>query len=226
MAPKPVSVRSNDGEASERSPLLPPSTVEAAEPVPELRPRRWSSILALIFLSAIFIGILAAAFIAPAAAERYAHSSVILDLDNISVDSVTDSGVRVRVTSKVHIDASRVSNPLLRTLGRAGARVVRKVHVDPEVVNVYVPDYEGRLMGKARVPPMTVDIRDGKTTRLDVVADAEPGELEAVMMVVDRAVKGGLEELRVRGEARVRLRTTFFEIGTRDVSSEVVLKGE
>jgi hypothetical protein len=228
MASKPPSVRSSRSshhEASESSPLIPrPSTGESTRST-QSRARRWASLVALVALCSAVIAVLAVGFIAPAAAERYAHSSVVLDLGDISVDSFTDKGVRVHLTSEVHIDASRVYNPFLRTLGRFGARLVRKVHVEPSRVHLYLPDYEGKLLGSAEIPALTVDVRNGHTTSLDIYSNAEPGSLDAIVLLTNKVLAGELDELRVLGKANVHVKTGIFGLGTRTVSSEVVLKG-
>lgn len=171
------------------------------------------------------IAVLAIGFIAPAAAERYAHSSVVLDLENISVDSFTSKGVRVHLASEVHIDASRVYNPFLRSLGRFGARLVRKVHVDPSKVHLYLPDYGDKLLGSAEIPPLTIDVRNGHTTSLDIYSNAEPGSMDAIMLLAQEALAGELKELRVLGKANVHVKSGIFGLGTRTVSTEVVVKG-
>lgn len=226
MVSKPSSVRSarssHEVEASESSPLIPRENAPAPQPSAA---RRWSSLIALTALCSGVVAVLAFGFIAPAAAERYAHRSVALDLENISVDSFTETGVRVRLTSKVRIDASHVQNPFLRTLGRAGARIVRKVHVDPSQLNVYLPDYDGKLLGTAEIPGLTVDIRNGHTTSLDIISDAEPGSMDAIMLLLNKSLLGDLKELKVLGKAKVHLKTGIFGLGSKVVSSEVLLKG-
>src|SRR5205085_1651287 len=108
----------------------------------------------VLFLCASVIAILSVGFFTPAAASQYAKEALVLDVTSLSVDSLTDHGVRVRIQATVKVDAERVTSSAVRSLGRTGTWMVRNVSTGVTKINVYLPDYAGGLLGTATAPPM------------------------------------------------------------------------
>ena len=75
----------------------------------------------------------------------------------LALDSMTDTGVRVKVEGDFKMDASRVQKGSVRNLGRFGTWIGREVKSEPTEVDVYVPAYDDILIGTAKVPGIKVN---------------------------------------------------------------------
>lgn len=187
--------------------------------------RRWPSIIALTVLTVVLIVILGLGFAAPEVAEQYAKEAMVFEPTDLSIDSFTSSGVRARIQGDFRMDASRVRKKPVRDLGRAGTWIARAVESKPTKVEVYLPEYGNVLLGSAEVPPITVDIRNGHTTHLDFVSDLTAGDLSGIRRTANDWLDGRLGQLRVRGNAKVSIKSGLFNLGTQTLSEEVVFKG-
>lgn len=184
-----------------------------------------SFVALVLFLCASLITILLVGFFAPAAASKYAKEALVLDVTSLSVDSLTDHGVRVRIQATIKVDAKRVTSSAVRSLGRAGTWMVRNVSTDVAKINVYLPDYAGGLLGTATAPPMVIRVRNGQTTELDFVSDVELGSREVIRNLANDYLTGRLGRVRVLGVADLSLRSGLLNFGAQKISEEVAFEG-
>ncbi|CRK39892.1 hypothetical protein BN1723_018740, partial [Verticillium longisporum] len=85
---------------------------------------------------------------------EYAKEAAVLEPTNLSLESITSDGVKARIQANFRLDGSRVKDDSSRRLGRFATWVVRKLGTEETKVNVYLPEYEGTLLGSAVVPPL------------------------------------------------------------------------
>lgn len=227
--------------ASESDPLLP-----NAEPLPTYsasppsstggipasgtlrrgQQERWATVSALTLLCACVLSVIGVAFLAPAAAEHYAQEAVSVDLTSISLHSFTSKGIRVHVKANVGVDAKKVGNWAVRTLGRFGSSVVRSVNVHEFELRVHLPEYENMVLGTAQVPAMTVDVRNGHTTALEFLSDTKPGSFTVVKSLVKDYLSGTLKSLRVVGEVDLKFGKGFLTLGPDHMIREFILNNQ
>ncbi|KAL7269121.1 hypothetical protein RUND412_008231 [Rhizina undulata] len=214
---------------SERTPLLPTRSHVLAggrnarsEKAP--RRRKWSTILALCALVAAVCWVLVICFLAPAAAETYAKEAMIFDVSSLSVESFTDNGAEVRVQVTVGVDATRVQNGVVRVLGRSATWIARKVNTADSTLHIYLSDCDNALLGTAKIPGMVIDTRDGKSTRMDFVAEVRPGSLDGIRRLANDYMNGMLEELSLVGETVVGLKSGVVSLGNFKISQGFVFK--
>ncbi|KAL8724781.1 MAG: hypothetical protein Q9166_007759 [cf. Caloplaca sp. 2 TL-2023] len=188
------------------------------------KPRRWPTIIALTMLTVILLAILGLGFAAPEVAEQYAKEAMVFEPTDLSIDSLTSSGVRVRIRGEFRMDASRVHTKTVRDLGLAGTWIARAVESKTTEVNVFLPEYGDVLLGSALVPAIVVDIRNGHTTHLDFIIDVTAGDLGGIRRVANDWLDGRLDQLRVRGNADVSIKSGIFSLGTRSLSDSIVFK--
>lgn len=188
-------------------------------------PRRWSSMIALVLLCISAVGILSLGFFAPAAAAKYVKEAITLDVSSLSVESFTDCGIRARVQATVAVDASRVRNSAIRTFGRVGTWLARKVTVKDPKVYVYLLGYGGSLLGTATAPSMVIDIRNGRTTPIDFISEVETGPLDVIQRLANDYINGRLKLVRMRGEADIPLKSGLLSLGTRRIFEEMAFEG-
>lgn len=188
--------------------------------------RRWPTVVALSLLGLIIITILGLGFAAPAVVEEYSKQAMVFEPTDLSIDSITSSGVRARIQGDFTMDASRVHKKPVRDLGRAGTWIAKAVESKPSNVEVYLPELGNVLLGTASVPRIVVDVRNGHTTHIDFITDLEPGDIEGIRRVAKDWVDSRLDQLRVRGQAKVDLKSGLFNLGTRSVSETMLFKGQ
>ncbi|KAF2198402.1 hypothetical protein GQ43DRAFT_378707 [Delitschia confertaspora ATCC 74209] len=225
------SVHGDDDEAmahsTQTTPLLrlsSPSSVPSNKKTSLLR-KRWPSILALIILCSVFVTILFG-FLATEEVEDYAKQAAGFKPTRLSLDSLTDTGVRVKVEGEFSMDASKVEKGSVRNIGRLGTWIARKVRAGATEVNVYVPEYGNMLLGTAKIPSITVDIRNGHRTEISFLSDLTPGSLEGIRNIANDWLEGRLRELRLKGKADVFLRSGLIGLGKQAVEHAVVLEGD
>jgi hypothetical protein len=182
-------------------------------------------LIALVLLCASVLVVLSVGFLAPAAAAKYAKEALVLDVTSLSVDSFTDRGVRVRIQATVKVEAGRVTNNPVRSLGRAGTWMVHEVSTDVTKVNVYLPDYGDGLLGTATAPSMVIGVRNGQITELNFVSDVELGSREVIRSIANDYLTGRLGRVRVVGVADLSLRSGPLSFGTQKISEEVAFEG-
>ncbi|KAH9223546.1 hypothetical protein DL95DRAFT_98253 [Leptodontidium sp. 2 PMI_412] len=187
--------------------------------------RRWPTFVAIASLGFLAVVIILGAFFAPAVVEEYAKEALVIEPTNLSIDSFTASGVRARVQANFRMDATRVANKNVRNIGRFGTWIARKVESQSSTVEVYLPEYGNILLGTAAVPPIVVDIRNGRVTAIDFLTDLEPGNIEGIRQVANDWLEGRLGEIRVLGKANVGLKSGLFPLGTQSISESLVFEG-
>ncbi|KAF2431869.1 hypothetical protein EJ08DRAFT_631531 [Tothia fuscella] len=188
--------------------------------------RRWPSILALVFLCGFTITIMLLGFFVPEVMEEYAMQAKEFELTSISLPSYTSTGARARVQGIFQMDASKVKKKSVRDLGRFGTWIARKVRSDASTVQVSLPEYGGTILGTADIPPVVVDIRNGRKTYIDFLADIRPGDVDGIRKLADDYIEGRLGQLRVEGNAAVKIRSGLISLGTQIVSQSMIFAGE
>ncbi|KAG0652027.1 hypothetical protein D0Z07_1013 [Hyphodiscus hymeniophilus] len=187
--------------------------------------RRWPTVAAIIVLGVVAIGIIIAAFFAPAIVEEYAKESLVIEPTNLSIHNFTSTGVVARVQANFRMDASRVKNNAVRNLGRFGTWMAREVESKESRVEVYLPEYDNVLIGTADVPPIVVNIRNGHTTGIDFLTALEPGDVDGIRRVANDWLEGRLDQVRVMGKADVGLKSGLFSLGSQTITESLVFEG-
>ncbi|EGY19940.1 hypothetical protein VD0002_g5126 [Verticillium dahliae] len=185
----------------------------------------WPSIVAILMLVIVAGVVLLLAFFLPAAVEEYAKEAAVLEPTNLSLESITSDGVKARIQANFRLDGSRVKDDSSRRLGRFATWVVRKLGTDETKVNVYLPEYEGTLLGSAVVPPLVINIVDGHTTAIDFIADLAPGDAEAYRTIANNWLEGKLDKLKVLGKADIHLKSGIIPLGTHPIVETMVFEG-
>lgn len=241
-----MSSRPSSPPASERTPLLsthdassePPSihgngngtiadpieTRYPDAPLKDKRRSRWPSAVALGALCLLVV-IACFGFAIPSVAQEYATKALVFEPDTLSIDSITSFGVRARIQGDVWLDASRVRRKTVRDLGRFATWVAREVESGESRVQVYLPGYDGVLIGTATVPPVKIGVRNKWYNHLDVLADLEPGDVGGIRAVADDFLAGRLKDLDFRAVARVPLKSGILGLGTQRIEKMMRLQG-
>lgn len=188
--------------------------------------RRWPTIAAVTVLGVIVIGIIMAAFFAPAVVEEYAKESLVIEPTNLSIHNFTSTGVVARIQANFKMDASRVKNNAVRNVGSFGTWMAREVETKESRVEVYLPEYDNILIGTADIPRIVVDIRNGHTTAIDFLAPLEPGDVDGIRRVANDWLEGRLDQVRVMGKANVGLKSGLFSLGSQTISESLVFEGQ
>ena len=188
--------------------------------------RRWSTIFAITLLCLTVVTILGLGFAAPAVVEEYARESVEFKPTSLSIDSFTSNGVKARIQGDFTLDASKVKKKSVRDIGRAGTWIASKVEAKHSKVQVVLPEYGNLLLGTADIPSVVVDVRDGHVTHIDIVADLNAGDSEAIIRMGRDWVDGRLDRLRVHGQANVRLQSGIFSFGTQSITEYLEFKSK
>ncbi|RDL37769.1 Uncharacterized protein BP5553_05202 [Venustampulla echinocandica] len=188
--------------------------------------RRWPAVVFAALLATIIIAITLGAFFAPGAVEEYAKEALVIEPTNLSIDSITSTGVNARIQASFRMDASRVANEHIRNIGRFGTWIAHKVETQEAKVEVYLPEYGNLLIGTATVPRVVVNIRNGETTLIDFIAALEPGNIEGIRQVANDWLEGRLGTLRVLGKTNVGLKTGLIPLGTQTISESLMLEGD
>lgn len=188
--------------------------------------RRWPTYVAMSVLALLAIGIITGAFFVPAAVEEYAKQSLVIEPTNLSIHNFTSTGVTARVQAKFKMDGSRVHNDAVRKFGRFSTWVAREVETKPSTVEVYLPEYGNVLLGKASIPRIAVDVRDGHDTFLDFLAVLEPGSAEDIRRLSNDFLEGRLDKVRIMGKAHVDLKSGIFPLGTQTIVESMMFEGQ
>ncbi|KAH0442175.1 hypothetical protein CcaCcLH18_01613 [Colletotrichum camelliae] len=178
----------------------------------------WASIISIVVLATLAVCIMLVAFFVPAAVEEYAKQAAVVEPTNLSLESITTNGVRARVQANFKLDGSRVQDPTSRRIGKFTTWIVRALGTEQTKVGVYLPEYNDVLLGTAVVPPLSISIVDGQTTKVDFVAELSPGDAEAYRKVANEWLDGKLDQLKVLGKADIPLKSGILPLGTHAVS--------
>ena len=144
---------------------------------------------------------------------------------NISLAGLTDHGAKVHVEGDFTMDASRVKKQSVRNLGRFGTWIAREVESGPMDVDVYLPEYGNVLIGTAQVPGVKLNIRNGHTTHVALIATLLPGSPDGIRNVANDFIDGRLGQIRVKAKAAVPLKSGLINIGKQIVEQSMVFQG-
>ncbi|KAF2809599.1 uncharacterized protein BDZ99DRAFT_388718 [Mytilinidion resinicola] len=164
-------------------------------------------------------------FFAPAAVEEYATQAVDFKPTKLSLDSLTKTGVRVQVEGDFKLDASKVKKKSTRDIGKFGTWIAKEVESGPSDVEVYLPEYGNILVGTARIPGIKVNIRNGHTTHVSFFANLVPGSFDGIRNIANDWMEGRLGQLRVKGKARVPLKSGIFHLGDQIIEESMLFEG-
>jgi hypothetical protein len=187
---------------------------------------RWPSIIAGILLAVLVVLVLVGGFVMPGAVKQYAEGAAVVEPKALSVESITNDGVRARIQASFRLDGSRVGDENARRIGRFTTGIMRKLETGETKVDVSLPSYDNSLLGSAVIPPITVDIRDGHSTDIDIVTDLIPGDAEYLKRIANHWLEGKLDQLKVTGAAKINVRSGIFPLGTHDVVESMVFEGQ
>lgn len=187
---------------------------------------RWPSIIAIILLAITVIVVMILGFLVPPALKQYAENAAVLEPTGLSIESITNEGVRARIQANFRVDGSRVKDVNSRRIGNFIASIMRKIESDHTTVAVHMPGYENALIGSADVPPLTVNIMNGHSTDLDFVTDLQPGDAETLTRLANDWLVGKLSEVKLTGSTAIRLKSGVFPLGTHDLVESLVVEGQ
>jgi hypothetical protein len=186
---------------------------------------RWPSIIAMIILAILSSAIIVVAFFVPAAAEEYAKQAIVIEPTNLALESITADGVRARIQANFRLDSQRVENKHVRRVGQVTTWLVGELGTAETKVNVYLPEYNNMLLGTAGLPPLSVNIMDGRNNAVDFVADLIPGSAEGIRSVANDFLDGKVDVLRLRGKTQIQLKAAgFIPLGTHSISESLSLE--
>lgn len=192
---------------------------------PNKKRRAWPIVIAATVLTLIFITILGLGFAAPAVIEEYAKEAIEFEPTDLTIESITASGVKARIRGDFTLDASRVKKKPVRDLGRFGTWLAKGVETTHSEVRVFLPEFGNVLLGVADVPPIVFDIRNGHTTHIDSLTDLVAGDIDGIRHIASDWLDGRLEQLRVLGVADVGIKSGLWPLGTKHVSQSLTFKG-
>jgi hypothetical protein len=186
--------------------------------------RRWPSLVALLILCVIAILIMVFGFFTPRVVEEYAMQASTFEPTRLSIDSITDSGVKARVQGDFYMDASKVNNTAVRNLGRFATWVARKAETKKTRVEVRLPEYGDDIIGSAILPAIKVNLRNRKKTEIDILSDVEPGSKSVLKDVAKDWMKGKLDSLKVEGSAKVAVSSGIIHLSEQELSHTLLFK--
>jgi hypothetical protein len=164
-------------------------------------------------------------FFAPAAVEEYATQAADFKPTKLSPDSLTKTGVRVQIEGDFKMDASKVKKKSVRDIGKLGTWIAKEVESGESDVDVYLPEYGNILIGTAKIPGIKVNIRNGHTTHVSFFADLEPGSFDGLRNIANDWLEGRLGQVRVKGKARVPLKSGIFHLGDQIIEESLLFEG-
>lgn len=214
-------------QASSRRPstwvLWPPFKQTTAQ---SSRKLRWPSIITGVILAILVVAVLLVGFLVPGAVKQYAEQAAVIEPTSLSVESITGDGVRARIQATFRLDGSRVEDANARRIGRFATGIMRALGTEETEVTIHLPDYGNSVLGAARVPPLTIDIRDGHKTDMDFTTDLIPGDTETIRKIANNWLEGKLDRVKVRGSATIRIKSGIFSLGAHNVAESLVFEGQ
>lgn len=201
------------------------TTHSIEDPTKHPRSRRWPVVIAITILIAAVLALLMFGFAAPAAVKQYAQEAVVFKPQRIALDSATSDGVFIRVQGDLSLDGSRVKHPFVRSTGRFATWIAKEIETGETQVDVYLPEYENVLLGRAFLPAVKVDIREGHSNSIDIVANLQTGDVAGIRQVADDWMNGRLAQLRVQGTADVNIRSGILKFGSQAITADLALTG-
>ncbi|KAF9693500.1 hypothetical protein EKO04_008295 [Ascochyta lentis] len=215
----------NDNNDNDRTPaqtrLLRSLSASSATGKAPVWRRRWPSILALVVLCLVVVAIMLG-FLASEGIEDYAMQAADFNPTNLALDGLTDHGARIHIEGDFTMHAARVKKQSVRNIGRLGTWFAREAETGPMDADVYLPEYGDVLLGSAKMPGVKVNIRNGHTTHISLIAVVEPGSPEGIRSVAHDYLDGRLHHIRLRAKAHVPVRSGLIKLGVQTVERSMV----
>ena len=186
--------------------------------------KRWPSIVALAVLVLAVVCIMLG-FLATEGIEEYAMQAADFKPTKLSLDSLTDTGVRVQVEGDFSMDASKVQKESVRNIGRFSTWIASEVETGATEVDVYLPEYDMVRVGTAKIPAIKVSIRNGHTTHVSFFAHLEPGRFDNLRNIANDWMDGRLGQIRLKGKADVPLRSGLIRLGSQTIVESFTFQG-
>ena len=92
-------------------------------------------------------------------------------------------------------------------------------------VEVVLPEYGDLALGSAHIPPIVVDVRNGRDNKIDFLSTVQPGSYDYLRRLASDWIDGRLGELRIQGKAEVPIKSGIFSLGKHIVSNTLIFKG-
>ncbi|KAF1921790.1 hypothetical protein BDU57DRAFT_489898 [Ampelomyces quisqualis] len=185
---------------------------------------RWPSILALAVLCVAVVAILLG-FLAAEGIDEYAMQAADFRPTRLALDGLAAQGARVRIEGDFTMDASKVNRQGVRNIGRLGTWIAREAETGPFDAHLSLPEYGNVLVGTAHIPSIKVNIRNGHTTHISLVASVKPGSPDGIRNVANDYIDGRLGQIRVQGTAEVPVRSGLINVGKHLVEQSMVFNG-
>jgi hypothetical protein len=185
--------------------------------------KRWPSILALAVLCLVVVFIMIG-FLAKEAVQEYAMQAADFKPTKLSMDSLTDHGAKVHIEGDFTMDAQKAKKGSVRNLGRFGTWIAREAETGAFDADVYLPEYGNVLIGTAEIPGVKVNIRNGHTTHVSLVATVKPGSPDGIRNIANDWIEGRLGQIRLKGKATVPLKSGLINIGKQFVEQSMVFQ--
>ena len=186
--------------------------------------RRWPSFVALAILCVVVIFIIVVGFVAPAVVKEYAMQAMVFEPTSVSVESFTANGVQARLKGVFGMDARRVKKKSVRDIGRFATAIAMKIESGQAEVELSLLEYGNIYLGKANIPPIKVDVRDGHHTAIDKSIRLQPGDFSGVRQAASDWIDGRLGHLRIQGKAAVPLKVGIWSFGTQRISMQRLIQ--
>lgn len=180
----------------------------------------------MVVLAVVIVIVMVGGFMVPPAVKTYVENAAVLEPTSLSIESITPDGVRARVEANIRLDGARVEDVNARRIGKFVTGIMRKLETEATKVSVHLPRYDNALLGKADLPPLTIDIREGHTNKLDFITDLSPGEAEHIRNIANDWLSGKLDHLKLTGSADIHLKSGIFPLGTHNVVESMVFEGQ
>lgn len=224
---RPAEDEDEDEDVADQRPQSRASSLyQAIQPKVGILTRRWPSFVALLLLVVFTVGIMLLGFFVPDVMEQYAMQAKQFELTSVSLPEFTSTGAKARIQGVFWLDPAQVERKSVRDLGVFGTWIAGAVKSGESTVKVSLPEYGDVLLGTATVPPVKVNIRANTKTYIDFLADLEPGDVTGIRKVADDYLNGRLGQLRVLGEASVKLRSGILSLGTQNVAQSLLFAGD
>ncbi|KAJ4294260.1 hypothetical protein N0V90_007950 [Kalmusia sp. IMI 367209] len=178
--------------------------------------KRWPSIVALIILIIAIVFIMLG-FLATEGIEEYAMQAAEFKPTKLSLDSLTDSGVRVQVEGR--LQHGRIESEETES---------REAETGATDVDVYLPKSKSDKVriGTAKIPGIRVNIRNGHTTHISFFAHLEPGSFEDLRDIANEWIHGRLKQIPLQGKADVPLRSGLLRLGSQTIEKTLTFEGD
>lgn len=194
------------------------------------RPRRftrWPSLAALLLLLVTIVLIMLFRFFVPEAVTEYARQAVDLDLKNLSLESFTDTGFRVRIVGDVKLVASKVTKAPTRRIGRIATWFAKSVESGQTDISIILRDYDNALAVLVDVPAFKVDVRNEHVNHLDLVVEVQPKSFDTLRVLAGDWLHDTLpRSLLLSGKAVVPVRLGIINLGAQALTHDIYIDRE